>query len=154
MIMTGRVLTVAFIALSALLGGVTFARADADFALFDNTNPATQNEGIRCTATAAFTYHITVSNWSPDPNVLRITYADCDITRFQIGPNGSFNVSGAARGRPNSQNADRTISLCGESPNLAGQMSAFSAGNATCTNIECAGGVPEGCPGGPGGPPS
>ena len=84
----------------ALLGFSVTAHADAaaDFALFDNTNPATLNEGIVCTSDKAFTYHISVSNFGSGPNVLRLTYADGDFTRFKIAQDGSLNLSGGARG--------------------------------------------------------
>ena len=125
-----RLLTLAGMLAIALLGFSTLAHADAaaDFALFDNTNPATVHEGIMCTSDKAFTYYVSVSNFGSGPNVLRLTYADGDFTRFKIPQDESLNLSAAARGGKdkdkdkNGGNPDRCITICGESPQLAGQM--------------------------------
>jgi hypothetical protein len=53
-----------------------------------------------------------VSNFGSGPNTLRLTYADCDFTRYKIPSDQSLNLSGAAPGRPNSQNPDGTITVC------------------------------------------
>jgi len=128
----------------ALLGFSVTAHADAaaDFALFDNTNPATLHEGITCTSDKAFTYHISVSNFGSGPNVLRLTYADGDFTRFKIAQDGSLNLSGGARGGKtkgkSGGNPDRCITICGESAQLAGQMSIIQEnGKPTCQNVTC-----------------
>jgi hypothetical protein len=137
----------------ALLGFSVTAHADAaaDFALFDNTNPATLHEGIVCTSDKAFTYHISVSNFGSSPNVLRLTYADGDFTRFKIPQDGSLNLSGGARGGKekgkSGGNPDRCITICGESAQLAGQMSIIQEnGKPSCQNVTCgAGGVAPPC---------
>ena len=148
-----RLLTLAGTLAIAVLGFSTLAHADAaaDFALFDNTNPATLHEGIVCTSDKAFTYFVSVSNFGSGPNVLRLTYADGDFTRFKIPQDESLNLSGAARGGKNKDkdggNPDRCITICGESPQLAGQMSVIQEnGKPTCKNVTCgAGGVAPPC---------
>lgn len=147
------ILTMAVMLTTALLGSSAIAQADAaaDFALFDNTNPATLHEGIVCTSEKAFTYHISVSNFGSGPNVLRLTYSDGDFTRFKIPQDGSLNLSGGARGGKDKGktggNPDRCITICGESPELAGQMSIIQEnGKPSCQNVTCgAGGVAPPC---------
>ena len=148
-----RPFSMALVLVIALVGFSVTAHADdaADFALFDNTNPATLHEGIVCTSERAFTYYVSVSNFGSGPNVLRLTYADGDFTRFKIPQDESLNLSGAARGGKDKGkgdgNPDRCITICGESPQLAGQMSIIQDnGKPSCRNITCgAGGVAPPC---------
>jgi len=148
-----RPFSMALVLVIALLGFSVTAHADAaaDFALFDNTNPATFHEGIVCTSDKAFTYHVSVSNFGSGPNVLRLTYADGDFTRFKVPQDESLNLSGAARGGKDKGkgegNPDRCITICGESPQLAGQMSIIQEnGKPSCRNVTCgAGGVAPPC---------
>ena len=127
----------------------------ADFSFMDNTNPESANEGIQCTANRAFEYHITVSEWAGVNNVLRVTYADGDFTRFRIAANGTQQISGFARGgttRENQNFPDRCITICGETAgSLAGQMSVKTDTSSQppikCNNVTCgAGGVAPSCP--------
>ncbi|OGQ82766.1 MAG: hypothetical protein A3F90_06880 [Deltaproteobacteria bacterium RIFCSPLOWO2_12_FULL_60_19] len=99
----------------------------SDFALFDGTQTDT---GAACGAklgssnnVVPFTYHIAVSNWSAATRVLRVVYADGDIVRYQIPPNGSFSLTQAAGG---TAGVDDLIRIFDEGPaplGLAGSMS-------------------------------
>ena len=70
----------------------TAGATNSDFALFDGTNPANKpNSGAVCGSGSPtnlqnvfFTYHVNVSNFSDSVAVLRITFRDGDITRYQI----------------------------------------------------------------------
>jgi|GEM_PF-1663708 hypothetical protein len=103
----------------------------SDFALFDGTNPQTLEFGAQCGATlggsqaVAFTYHVTVSNWSDTVRILRVLYADGEeMARYQIPPHTSFSFSQAAGG---TAGVDDLIRVFGEGAapvELAGSMSA------------------------------
>jgi hypothetical protein len=125
----------------------------ADFSFFDNTTTA--NEGIQCTAREEFEYHISASEWAGVANVLRVTYADGDFTRFKVAANGTLQLSGFARGGNTNQNQnfpDRCITICAETASsLAGQMSVKTDTSSQppikCNNVTCdAGGVAPACP--------
>ncbi len=66
----------------------------SDFALFDGTDPTANEIGAQCAArlgssknAVAFTYHVTVSNWSDGVKILRVLYADGEeMARYQIPP--------------------------------------------------------------------
>jgi len=74
---------------------------NSDFALFDGTNPNNRpGSGAVCGTAAGgpqtpvfFTYHVNVSNWSDSLAVLRITFTDGDITRYQIPARSSFSLT-------------------------------------------------------------
>jgi hypothetical protein len=104
----------------------------SDFALFDGTNPQAVEFGAQCGATlgssknpVAFTYYVTVSNWSDTLKILRVLYADGEeMARYQIPPHTSFSFSQAAGGTPG---VDDWIRVFGEGTapvGLAGSMSA------------------------------
>jgi hypothetical protein len=104
----------------------------SDFALFDGTNPQTVEFGAQCGATlgssknpVAFTYYVTVSNWSDELKILRVLYADGEeMARYQIPPHTSFSFSQAAGG---TAGVDDLIRVFGEGTapvGLAGSMSA------------------------------
>src|SRR5204862_2292951 len=97
-----KVAILIILALGVSLGSWSTVRAtNSDFALFDGTNPANQpGSGAVCGAAAGgsqnptfFTYHVNVSNWSDSLAVLRITFSDGDITRYQIPPRSSFSLT-------------------------------------------------------------
>ena len=62
----------------------------SDFALFDGTDPTANEIGAQCAArvgssnnAVAFTYYVTVSNWSDSVKILRVLYADGEeMARF------------------------------------------------------------------------
>ncbi|HEY6206792.1 MAG TPA: hypothetical protein VIW21_11560 [Chthoniobacterales bacterium] len=130
------------VALLALALALPFAsHADAkpaaggeqsDFALFDGTNPSAPEFGAACGAklgsssqAVAFTYYVTVSNWSDTVRILRVLYADGEeIARYQIPPHTSFSFSQAAGG---TAGVDDLIRIFGEGAapvELAGSVSA------------------------------
>ncbi len=105
----------------------------SDFALFDGTDPSANEIGAQCAAklgsssnAVAFTYFVTVSNWSATVKVLRVLYADGEeVARYQIPPFSSFSFSQAAGGTPG---VDDWIRVFAEGPvpsGLAGSMSAL-----------------------------
>lgn len=125
----------------------------SDFALFDgtNTDPAAFEFGAQCGAklgggqAVAFTYHVTVSNWSDSLKILRVLYADGEeMARYQIPPHTSFSFSQAAGG---TAGVDDWIRVFGEGTapvGLAGSMSASfpaaakphpSVGTSFCTTL-------------------
>jgi hypothetical protein len=126
----------------------------SDFALFDGTNadPLLFEYGAQCGAklgssnkAVAFTYYVTVSNWSDEVKVLRVLYADGEeIARYQIPPHTSFSFSQAAGG---TAGVDDWIRVFGEGTapvGLAGSMSALfpaaakshpSVGTNFCTTL-------------------
>ena len=104
----------------------------SDFALFDGTDPTANEIGAQCAArlgssnnAVAFTYYVTVSNWSDSVKILRVLYADGqEMARYQIPPNTSFSFSQAAGG---TAGVDDWIRVFAEGPvpsGLAGSMSA------------------------------
>src|SRR5689334_25444103 len=103
----------------------------SDFALFDGTNPTDIEFGAQCGAklgggqAVAFTYYVTVSNWSDTLKILRVLYADGEeMARYQIPPHTSFSFSQAAGG---TAGVDDWIRVFGEGTapvGLAGSMSA------------------------------
>src|ERR1044071_3657816 len=104
----------------------------SDFALFDGTNPQAVEFGAQCGATlgssknaAAFTYYVTVSNWSDTLKILRVLYADGEeMARYQIPPHTSFSFTQAAGG---TAGVDDLIRIFGEGTapvELAGSVSA------------------------------
>ena len=144
------------------LGAPSLAQADdgsknADFSFFDNTSPSEATEGVQCTAEKSFAYQISASQWASTPNVVRITLADGDFTRYQIPGNTSLQLAGFARGGKKKKNdkdnfPDRCITVCAETPGqLAGQVSVLtdepSNPKIKCNNVVCgAGGVAPACP--------
>ena len=96
----------------------------SDFALFDGTNADDPDAGAQCGARgAAFTYYIAVSNFSNDTAILRVTYADGDLVRFNIPALSSFSLTQAAGG---TADVDDVISVTSETPGaLAGSVSAL-----------------------------
>ena len=70
----------------------------SDFALLDGTDPTANEIGAQCAAklgssqnAVAFTYYVTVSNWSSSVKILRVLYADGEeMARYQIPPNTSL----------------------------------------------------------------
>lgn len=123
------------LALVMLLGAWTITSAAppkaSDFALFDGTNPSNQPfSGAVCGSgkpsklgSGAFTYNVSVSNFSSSTAVLRITFRDGDFVRYQVPGGQSFSLTQAGSASPN--NAVRvTIENSGE---LAGEASAVIA---------------------------
>jgi hypothetical protein len=101
----------------------------SDFALFDGTNAADPDAGVRCGArlqgngngAVAFTYHIAVSNFSNDVAYLRVTYGDGDLVRFAVPALSSFSLTQAAGG---TFGVDDTIRVTSETAGaLAGSVS-------------------------------
>jgi hypothetical protein len=119
---------------SVYAAGAPAAGGDrSDFALFDGTDPSANEIGAQCAAklgssknAVAFTYYVTVSNWSDTLKILRVLYADGEeIARYQIPPHTSFSFSQAAGGTPG---VDDWIRVFAEGPvpsGLAGSMSAL-----------------------------
>ena len=106
---------------------------ESDFALFDGTDPSANEIGAQCAAklgsssnAVAFTYYVTVSNWSDTLKILRVLYADGEeIARYQIPPHTSFSFTQAAGG---TAGVDDWIRVFAEGPvpsGLAGSMSAL-----------------------------
>jgi len=106
-----------------------------DFALFDGTNAADPDAGVRCGArqgggnkAISFTIYVAVSNWSPDTAVLRVTYADGDVARFQIPANSSFSFVQAAG---STRNVDDLLTITSETEGaLAGSVSISTSASA------------------------
>ena len=104
-----------------------------DFALFDGTNAADPDEGVSCGArqgnkAVPFTIYVAVSNWSPDTAVLRVTYADGDVARFQIPANSSFSFVQAAG---STKNVDDLLTITSETEGaLAGSVSISTSASA------------------------
>jgi hypothetical protein len=105
--------------------------ARSDFALFDGTNPVDIEFGAQCgaklgssTQAVAFTYFVTVSNWSTETKILRVLYADGEeMARYQIPAGTSFAFAQAAGG---TAGVDDWIRVFGEGTapvGLAGSMS-------------------------------
>lgn len=103
----------------------------SDFALFDGTDPASDEIGAQCGATvgsgknaAAFTYYVTVSNWSDEVKILRVLYADGEeMARYQIAAHTSFSFTQAGGGTAGVDDWIRVFGE-GEPPSgLAGSMS-------------------------------
>ena len=124
-----------------------------DFSFFDNTGPEGPTEGVQCTAEKPFAYQISVSQWAPTPNVVRVTIADGDLTRYQIAGNGSLQLAGFARGGTKKTNfPDRCITVCAEVPGqMAGQVSVQTQEPAKpklkCNDVVCGpGGSAPACP--------
>jgi len=125
---------------------------ESDFALFDGTDPSANEIGAQCGAkvgksnnAVAFTYYVTVSNWSATVKVLRVLYADGqEIARYQIPPFSSFSFTQAAGG---TAGIDDWIRVFAEGPvpsGIAGSMSALfpaaakphpSVGTNFCTTL-------------------
>jgi hypothetical protein len=104
-----------------------------DFALFDGTNAADPDAGVSCGARQGnkaipFTIYVAVSNWSPDTAVLRVTYADGDVARFQIPANSSFSFVQAAG---STKNVDDLLVITSETEGaLAGSVSISTSASA------------------------
>jgi hypothetical protein len=125
---------------------------ESDFALFDGTDPSANEIGAQCGAkvgssnhAVAFTYYVTVSNWSATVKILRVLYADGqEIARYQIPPFSSFSFTQAAGG---TAGIDDWIRVFAEGPvpsGIAGSMSALfpaaakphpSVGTNFCTTL-------------------
>ena len=105
----------------------------SDFALFDGTDPASGETGVACGATlgsstqaVAFTYYVTVSNWSTSVKVLKVLYADgVEQARYLIPPQTSFAFSQAAGGTAGIDDAIRVFAEGPTPSGLAGSMSAL-----------------------------
>ena len=90
----------------AALPSTTLAASSGDrtdFAFFDTTNPDNGDTGVACGVRRgstlkpmAFTYYISISNWSDSTQVLRVVYGDGDFLRFQILPHDSIQITQAA----------------------------------------------------------
>jgi hypothetical protein len=124
----------ALVANAASKGAPAAGGERTDFALFDGTNadPLLFEYGAQCGAklgssgqAVAFTYYVTVSNWSDSLKVLQVLYADGEeMARYQIPPHTSFSFSQAAGG---TAGVDDWIRVFGEGiapVGLAGSMSA------------------------------
>jgi hypothetical protein len=122
----------ALVANAASKGSPAVGGERSDFALFDGTNPTELEYGAQCGAklgssgqAVAFTYYVTVSNWSDSLKVLQVLYADGEeMARYQIPPHTSFSFSQAAGG---TAGVDDWIRVFGEGiapVGLAGSMSA------------------------------
>jgi len=109
-----------------------------DFALFDGTDPASGETGAACGAKlggttnnpVAFTYHVSVSNWSDSLKVLRVVYRDGAMARYQIPPGTSFSLTQSAGG---TLGVDDVIKVLAEGPKpsgLAGSMSILTEASA------------------------
>ena len=102
-----------------------------DFALFDGTNPTPPSDiGAACGAKlgssnnpVAFTYHVTVSNWSDSPKVLQVLYADGDVARYQIPARSSFSFSQAAGGTAGVDDLIQVFAEGAKPTEVAGSMS-------------------------------
>jgi hypothetical protein len=112
-------------------GGAGAVRTD--HALFDNTNAADPDAGVSCGARRgnkpiAFTIHVAVSNFSNNPAVLRLTYADGDLVNFNIPPLSSYSFTQAAGG---TKNVDDLLTITSETPGaLAGAVSISTSASA------------------------
>ena len=103
----------------------------SDFALFDGTNSTSPEAGAQCGARAgssqnaiAFTYFVTVSNWSGTTKVLKVLYADgVENARYQIPPGTSFSFSQAAGGTVGVDDFIRVFAEGAQPSGLAGSMS-------------------------------
>jgi hypothetical protein len=71
----GLVTIAALATVFVVLGPGTSAHASStvDFSFFDNTGGEGPSEGVQCTALKSFAYQVSVSQWAPTPNVVRIT---------------------------------------------------------------------------------
>ena len=102
-----------------------------DFALFDGTNPTPPSDiGAACGAklgssnnAVPFTFHVTVSNWSDSPKVLRVLYADGDVARYQIPARSSFSFSQAAGGTAGVDDLIQVFAEGASPTEIAGSMS-------------------------------
>ena len=130
----------------------------SDFALFDGTDGVNPEAGAQCGAklgsspnAVAFTYYVTVSNWSDTLKVLKVLYADGEENaRYQIPPHTSFSFSQAAGGTPGVDDLIRVFAegfTPGVQSGLAGSMSALfpaaakphpSVGTNFCTTLTTA----------------
>ena len=153
--MNVRLVTIAALAISVviLLGSGTPAEAylnTTDFSFFDNSGGG--DEGVQCSVRFhPFAYSINVTEWQNSPNVIRITLADGDFTRYKIAAAETLNLTGYARGGNLNQDfPDRCITVCGESTGLAGQVTvqaqATSQPDIKCNTVACPGGVAPACP--------
>src|SRR3989442_9231479 len=122
--------TMLALGLIMLLGSWSTAGAtNSDFALFDGTNPNNRpGSGAVCGTAAGgpqtpvfFTYHVSVSNWSNSTAVLRITFTDGDITRYQIPAGSSFSLTDEGGSNANNSAIRASIENNGQ---LAGEASA------------------------------
>lgn len=103
----------------------------SDFALFDGTDPTSGETGVACGATLgnsknqiAFTYFVTVSNWSDTLKIIKVLYADgVEQARYQIPPHTSFSFSQAAGGTAGVDDAIRVFAEGPTPSGLAGSMS-------------------------------
>jgi hypothetical protein len=117
-----------------------------DFALFDGTDPVALEAGVACGAQRGqsgqaipFTYFVTVSNWSPSVQVIRVRYNDNqEIARYQVPPNSSFSFSQAAGSTTGVDDVIRVVAETAPPSGLAGSMS-FSSSAAAQPHPELGG---------------
>lgn len=103
----------------------------SDFALFDGTDPTSGEVGAACGANTgsshhpvAFTYFVTVSNWSDTTKVVRVLYADDEeMARYQVPAGTSFSFSQAAGGTAGIDDFIRVIAEGPAPSGLAGSVS-------------------------------
>src|SRR5262245_5097170 len=101
-----KIVTEAALVLAILVFGMCGAvqAGNSDYAEFDGTNPANRGgSGALCgtnTGTpspsggAVFTYHVSVSNFSGQTAVLRLTHSDgVDFERYQVPGGTSFSLT-------------------------------------------------------------
>jgi hypothetical protein len=112
---------------------------NSDYAEFDGTNPANQGgSGALCGTRAGtpsesgggtFTYHVSVSNFSGQTAVLRLTHSDgVDFERYQVPGGTSFSLTHEGGKNPTNKAVRFSIENNGR---LAGQASV------TGTNVFC-----------------
>src|SRR5262249_33219813 len=136
---TRTVLTSAFV-----VGMCGAAQAgNSDYAEFDGTNPAnkggsgalcgTQTGGPSATGGASFTYHVSVSNFSTQTAVLRLTHSDgVDFERYQVPGGTSFSLTHEGGKNPTNKAVRFSIENNGA---LAGQASVTGA-NVFCLSCD------------------
>jgi hypothetical protein len=158
-----RWLTVALLSagLVVLSGPWTVAGADdddddndkkSDFALFDGTNPATEDPpfgGAECTVKGPATLYVTVTAHSSGPaGFVRATFKDTDFVQFPIASGGSFSFSQSIGGTSGvddrvriSNGGDATgarlvgwLSASGKKPTCQSCNGDDAAGGAGCQN--------------------
>lgn len=109
-----------------------------DFALFDGSDPTSGETGAACGArlggttngAVAFTYHVTVSNWSDAVKVLRVVYKDGAIARYNILPLASFSLTQAGGGTLGVDDVIRVFAEGASPSGLAGSMSILTEASA------------------------
>ena len=113
----------------ALLGTwfVSTALADSPRARSTLLNEPGGDTSAQCSATSAFTMHITMTNRG-DSGTIRVTYGDLDTVDYAISPNTTVQISLAGGG---TTGVDDDIMVSGDGPGgslLVGQVSAIAQG--------------------------